>query len=116
MASDPQPPESSLAGSASADQPKSRHGRAARTGAIPPSADAWLELRVPLARGAMLLEPAPHRFGERFDPAPRPDVDGHLADAPFGVEAEEVDPLELAVSDPGAEGQRRGVAALELVG
>src|SRR5919197_46846 len=58
-----------------------------------------------------LLELRPHRLGERGGARVGPHHDGQLADEPVIVEAQEVEPVELAVADARLEDQRRGLIA-----
>src|SRR6185503_4641228 len=93
-------------------------GRRARESALgaPGAAQGLLRRELPLARGSPgLLELLRHRLGEGVHSAHRPDEDAHAADPAVVPELEVVDPVELAVADPGAEDERRRVAGLDLV-
>src|SRR3954470_8168802 len=62
--------------------------------------------------GRSFLELLLHRLGQVVDAAHRANVDGHVVDLALIVEVQEVDPLELAVSHPRAETERRRIAGL----
>ena len=68
----------------------------------------------PLGRPG-LLQLLLHRLGEGVDAAHRADEDLHPVDSAIGIEVEEVDPVELAVADPRAEGEGGGIAGLDLI-
>src|SRR6266487_7020554 len=56
-----------------------------------------------------------HGLAQRDEPAHRPDHDGQLVDAAVGVGVDEVEALQFAIADPGAEDQRDPVAVGYLV-